>query len=590
MGLWNRQVGRYLLMLVLCAGPMVGMADMHMARNLPETGTLDLSREPQVLVPRDSVTISDVATGRLDAELVHPTRALVDFSGDNELWVRLRLRNGTKRAFDWHLDCLLPGIDEVAVFKLQGGTWTEQVEGDRVAQSRWPHPGRFPRFRLDDFDPGQEQVLFVRARNAYPAPVPLRVITEVAGDTQEQITSVGLGLVLGALLLLAGACLVQALLYRDAVYFLYAIYSALLGLSFASATGLAGQLAWAESPRWNEMSKTVFPLLAAGVSVWLARAMCRLNARKGRLSRYALLTGAVTVVLAFGSALPESFAFWLLGAGILLATSMVAAIALSTWQRGEPIGAWVLASHSPLFIVSILILSRVLRLAIFDVDVTALLSVSLAATLPLMLLGLYLQSKQLLAVRVRMREMATTDALTGLLTASLFERRVRAAVTRWRKSRHNAAVLYVRLVNAGWIREAYGGATLEQSLIRAAIKLQQSIPDADCVGRVREETMGLILETSTSRQEIMERAARLIAHGLMPLAGLKPKVTLQFHVAVGVLADSAMDGSQLQAALAATLNSMSPRTHRPIRFLDPGIAIPAPGVRENDTGLGTLAA
>ncbi len=91
-----------------------------------------------------------------------------------------------------------------------------------------------------------------------------------------------------------------------------------------------------------------------------------------------------------------------------------------------------------------LIALRTFGYAAFYFDANLLLSLALAAILPLLLMGLYLQSKELLAVQMRARELASTDALTGLLTSHLFSDRVRAAVGRCRKSGHNAVVLYVR--------------------------------------------------------------------------------------------------------------------------------------------------
>jgi len=85
--------------------------------------------------------------------------------------------------------------------------------------------------------------------------------------------------------------------------------------------------------------------------------------------------------------------------------------------------------------------------------------------------------------------------------------------------------------------------------------------------------------------------ARLVAHGLMPLAGLKPNVALQFHLVAGVLADAALNAAELQAALEATLDSMSPRTRRPIRFLEVGSGgVPLQPAPEDDTGMGSLTA
>jgi hypothetical protein len=110
------------------------------------------------------------------------------------------------------------------------------------------------------------------------------------------------------------------------------------------------------------------------------------------------------------------------------------------------------------------------------------------------------------------------------------------------------------------------------------MKLQRLMPDADCVGRVGENTLGLILETVTGRSALGERAARLVAHGLMPLPGLKPEVLLKLQVVGNVLSENPLDAASLQALLESTLTSMSPRSRRQIRFLEPGpVGAGAPG-------------
>lgn len=591
MRLLHRWLAQSFLLIGAClAGPAIALGGAQAVLALPEAGTLALDGEPQALVPRGSVAIADVAAGRLDERLAPADRHVAALGADNELWIRLRLQNRSARAMTWNLDYVLPSLEEVTLFERRGGAWTEQSAGDRITQSEWPRPGRYPRFRLA-FDPGQERVLFVRVRNAYAVPVPLRMIGEVAGDAAEQGINVGFGIILGALALLAAACMVQAVLYRDSTYFLFAAYTLLLGLAFASLSGLAGQHLWGNHPRWNHVAKAVFPLAAAGAAVWLVRAMCRLSARQRALSRFSAALGWLLVAVALGVALRGLILLWVIGLGLLLAASAILVIAVSTWRRGDTMGGWVFAAAAPLIGVMALIVSRAFGLAPFEFNANLLLSLSIGAVLPLLVMGLYLQSKELLAVQWRARELASTDALTGLLTPQLFSDRVRAAVGRYRKSGHNAVVLYVQLVNFPWIREVHGGAAVEQSMIRSAMKLRAQMPDADCIGRVGESTMGLILESDTSRAVILERAARLVAHGLMPLRGLKPNVTLQFHVVAAVLAENPMDAADLQTALDAKLTSMSPRTRRAIRFLEGGpggVSLhPAP---EDDTGMGALAA
>lgn len=573
------------------AGPAAAATDAIAL--LSERSALSLRAAPQVLVPRASVGIADLAAGRLDQRLAAGDESTARLDDHNELWVRLFLRNPLGRPASWHIDYLLPSIDEVTLYESVDGTWIGRSAGDAVEQSHWARSGRYPRFHVR-FDAAQERLLFVRVRNAFPAPVALRAIEETIGDEAEQAHGVGLGIVFGALAMLAAACLVQAMVYRNASYFLYATYTTLMALSFVTLSGLAAEHVWGDLPRWNEASKAVFPLATAGVSVWLVRSMCRVSVRDLRLARFTAVVGWLVLATAVTPAVLGSGMIWVVGSAMLLAVSTVLFIGGATLRRGDPMGGWVLAAHLPLIAVTTLSLLQMFGYATFpfgfanfEFDDNFLLSLAIAAILPLLLVGLYQQSRELFGVQVRAREMASTDALTGLLASKLFSDRVRAAVGRWRKSGHDAAILYVRLVNAARIRELHGGAAVEQSLIRSAIKLRREMADADSIGRVDENTMGVILESVLSREAIMERCARLVAHGLMPLAGLKPNVTLQFHVAVAVLSRTPLDAAELQEALADLLGAMSPRTRRPIRFV---ATDPQQQALEAETGLGALPA
>jgi two-component system, sensor histidine kinase LadS len=100
------------------------------------------------------------------------------------------------------------------------------------------------------------------------------------------------------------------------------------------------------------------------------------------------------------------------------------------------------------------------------------------------------------------------------------------------------------------------------------------VRDVDTVSRIGEARFGLILEGLSSRIAVTDRAARLIAAGLMPLKGLKPDVTLQFHIAAVLLGERMGDAAELTDALASLLGSMSSRTRRPIRFLEPEHTMP----------------
>jgi two-component system, sensor histidine kinase LadS len=200
---------------------------------------------------------------------------------------------------------------------------------------------------------------------------------------------------------------------------------------------------------------------------------------------------------------------------------------------------------------------------------------ALAIEVPLLLVALLIRTRDRHGAEVRAQALSTQDALTGLLAPHLFADRLQQAVTRFRRDGENAAIMYIDLVNHRRIRDHFGSAIAEQSLLRSVIKLRRLLRDIDTASRVGEARFGVILEGAGSRASVSERATRLIAAGLMPLPGLKPDVSLQYHVAALVLSEQPMDADSIQEALSAQLARMSPRTRRPIRFLQPEQAAPA---------------
>jgi two-component system, sensor histidine kinase LadS len=193
---------------------------------------------------------------------------------------------------------------------------------------------------------------------------------------------------------------------------------------------------------------------------------------------------------------------------------------------------------------------------------------------PLLLVALKRRSRQRHGVEARAQDIASQDALTGLLTKPLFNDRMMQVITRTKRYKEPAAVVYIDLVNYGYIKQTWGTAVAEQSLLRSVIKLRRILRDVDTVGRIEEARFALVLEGSPSRESVTEMGARMIAAGLMPLKGLKPDVLLQFHV-VGVLLHERLDtADEIGEKLSELMGSMGTRTRRPIRFLEPELTMP----------------
>jgi diguanylate cyclase (GGDEF)-like protein len=267
--------------------------------------------------------------------------------------------------------------------------------------------------------------------------------------------------------------------------------------------------------------------------------------------------------------LPKATHLPAVGAYVTFASVTALLVAAAAWWRGDTVGRYVFAAQLPMVVAVVATVFRALGWADVPYVSQYLVVLGLVIEVPLMLVALFIRARDRHSAEIREQALSTQDALTGLLAPHLFQDRLRQVVTRHRRDGESAAIVYIDLVNHARIRETFGTAAAEQSLLRSVIKLRRLLRDVDTVSRVGEARFGVILEGASSRASVTERAARLIAAGLMPLPGLKPDVTLQFHIAALLLNERSLEADEVQAALSAQLARMSPRTRRPIRFIAP---------------------
>ena len=100
------------------------------------------------------------------------------------------------------------------------------------------------------------------------------------------------------------------------------------------------------------------------------------------------------------------------------------------------------------------------------------------------------------------------------------------------------------------------------------IKLQRVLRDVDPAGRVDTSRFALLLEGVADKDALNQRMVQLIASGLIPIPGLTPEVNLQFQVACVLLHHNPITPQRVMDELGGLLQDMSPRTRRPIRFLE----------------------
>ena len=529
------------------------------------------------LDPEGTATLEQVLKGAPAAFRAALPEQIHSLGEHGALWLHYRVLRARDQRSGWVLAFPMPMLDRVTVYQQDArGQWFGQTAGDTLAVSAWPEPGRYPHFRLD-LPPGQARAIYIRIRHLTPANFPVQFLSESSYDQRIQVEYLGLGLTFGALLLLIAACLAQALVYRDGVYAWYAAYALVTALGVTSYTGVAGHLLWPGFGALGDSPQGCLALLAAAAALLFVRNLIGISARHPIADRLILWAGLSGIVLAaIFPMLPKSPGLTMVAFYVAGATLANLWIAYQAWRRGDAVGGWVLLAYMPLTLAVGMALVRLFGWLPVSFGTQYAIVVAMALEVPLLLIALNIRSRERHGAQIRELALSSQDALTGLLAPHLFHDRLRQVVARHKRDKENCAIVFIDLVNYPRIKDYYGSAVAEQSLLRSVIKLRRLLRDVDTVSRIGEARFGLILEGVTSRIAVTDRAARLIAAGLMPLQGLKPDVTLQFHIAAVLLDERMAEAPELVEALDDLLGGMSPRTRRPIRFLEPENTEPAP--------------
>ncbi|MGB4117096.1 MAG: 7TM diverse intracellular signaling domain-containing protein [Polaromonas sp.] len=496
---------------------------------------------------------------------------------DAALWQHYRFAASGTSHEHWVLEFPQPLIDRVTVYqKTSDGKWISQTAGDTVPVADWPTPGRYAQFDLDVLEGGINDV-YVQIRNVANISIPARVTTHGNQTQRLQLEYLMVGVVLGTLVLLILTCLAQSWSYRDLTYSWYAGYACILMLTMSAWTGVAGHLLWSRSGTWNDLAPGCLGVLTGSSALLFINYICGANPRNKWFEPvlYAFGLAGLPVAIAY-ALMPRGAAVSMISIYLITVATMGILKAISTWRRKDMVGLWILAAFTPTALATLLLVINVMGFVPSSWLTRYGLMIGLIVEIPLLLVALNIRSRERHSVEARAQVMPTHDALTGLLTWHLFQDRLRQTITRSKRHKEPAAVVYIKLVNYNFIKKTWGVAVAEQSLLRSVIKLRRILRDVDTVGRVDEAVFGLVLEGVTERSEVTELAARLIAAGLMPLKGLKPEVLLQFHVVSVLLSERPGSAEDISNALANILQNMSPRTRRAIRFLEPELTQPTP--------------
>jgi len=527
-------------------------------------------------------TIQDMARQNRASFSPTSTERSLPLHGDSSVWVRFSLERGTDNTgMAWTLHLPLPYLDYAALYQPDGkGGWNRQAAGDTIAVEDWFRPFLYPDFDLQLPANGPVEV-YLELRNFKPTLTPIFVVPENRRDSQRELEHLLMGGLFGTLIMLVGVCTIHYVQSHSADDGWYTLYAAFMVIVVACMTGLSGLWLWPRSPAWSNYTHLAMPIFGLSATLLFVRQITSLDAGFPRLSQtlYAAAGFGIPIAL-LGLAIDRGIADLFNGAYLAISPVLLLVATIQTWRRGHAIGRWLTLGFAPMGLVVLYIALQLLQIIPAWWASRYLMVVTVALAVPLLQQALHLRVRERREAQERANAVQSQDALTGLLTRPLFEAQVERAIQRARQHREPSAIVMVEIVNYSYLKESYGDAIAEQCLLRAAVKLHRVLRDVDPAGRVDTAHFGLVLDGVASRQALTERMVRLVASGLIPLPGVRPEVTLQFHISCALLTEIVPDKRTILPELADLLHRMSPRTRRPIRFLEPSPTQPA-GLQRN---------
>ncbi|TWO72135.1 diguanylate cyclase [Caenimonas sedimenti] len=549
---WSRRVLTLALALLLAA------AGLAHGRTVLE---LDLTRQPIPLADWGDAWLD--ATGETQIDHVssdpaipwQPTAqdAIYPLTTGKVLWIRFTVPPAPDRE-RWYLEVPYPSVNRATLYSRDPlDRWQPQHAGDTLPVADWPVPHRHPLLPLA-VSAVHPRHYMLRVENPHSFSAPLTFVSESYLGRTEQRTSFVLGMYFGLAALALVLSVLGAASLRDRAYWLYAGSVALLALTQAAMTGLAGLHLWPRSPWWADVSPIVLPVLGVGVVQLFFAAVVSLADRSRRLNLLVTATGllSIPVALAILWVEPSQRIKWMVPY-IVVASHVGLGAVIWAARRGDRYAWWLLAGSLPVAIGAIFPLARTAGYIPVSFLTMYGMQIGIAVELPLLLVMLMLRSQARREQRRRVQGLDRIDPATGVLNAHVFHERLVRLIARSVRLKLRSAILLVDIVNLEQIRRDYDGEAAQELPLRVAGRLLKASREIDSVARLSDHRFGILLEGPLKADEVAEAAPRVVAQCLLPFKNRPIDWAAQVHVAQALIPMDGTDAVDLIARLEALL-------------------------------------
>ncbi|MBA4328823.1 MAG: diguanylate cyclase [Polaromonas sp.] len=460
-----------------------------------------------------------------------------------------------------------PGMNRVELYRPgEDGNWHAEYSGDSIAVARWPLRYLHPAFEFVQ-QPDEARPTYLRVQHGHP--INVRWTLWNTRDFQESSKHwhLLLGAYMGLVALVILLCVMNAWTWRDAIHSWYAAYVAAVALGQLSLTGLAGEYFWPHNPWWNDVASQVLPMTGAALGHLFMR---ELVVERGE--RW--LTHLMLAMAAAGGTLALCFIFFgrdpffaLSGPYYILSFVIYLGVALWYAWRIPRVGLWILAGILAVLAGSVFPVLRNMELVPLSFWTQYGAQIGAAVEIPLLLIALYLRSRERRDTQVRVGTLSRVDPLTGAVNHRVMLDRLEHLLHHQQRDPETGVVLRVRIANIQEIRADYGLQVAQTALVHAGACITQVIREGDTVARHRDGDFVVILEGHFTREQVSEIGQRLIARGLAPSDILPPGAVLQLKVAVAATPFQAQAVAPLLQTLEAAVNELAARPGKALRFV-----------------------
>lgn len=530
----------------------------------------DVMGEGQVLVDSSGTLTFDQVQRKFDAgegRAVQP-HDIMPTGGGAALWYRLALP-AVGAPTPIMLTIPHPNMDSVDLYRPASGPglWQLERSGDDIPVAAWPVRHLTPAFELV-LQPGETRPSYLRVAHNYPISVPWELSDPASFHEQSKESHLLLGVYIGLVLLIAMMSAVHAISWRDSIHLFFAGYVLVVATGQLALTGLAGEFLWTGSAWWNDSAPVAMTLATAALLHLFLRQMV-VDRDAPWLSRGLLLmtligAGILAAFLVMGNKSSFNLATpYYLG-------SMAVYLSVAGWYvwRRPMVGVWVLAAMVCLTVGSIFPILRTQGMLPLGTATQYGAQIGAAFEILLLVVALYLRSREKRDNRARVGALTRVDPLTGLGNHRVLLQRLDALLARQRRDPGVGAVLRVRLGNAIDIRQDSGMEAAQSAVVQAGACVAGVTSDGDTVARHRDGDFVLILQGHLTRDELTQMAQRLIARGLAESPSLPPNTMLQFRIAVAEAPFGQPDAEQLLHAMGNVLRELSGRSGTGLRFIN----------------------